>query len=83
MIFVGGGLSRWIALTLLGDDMQQDGTVKRLLPQIAQDRYQLIQAVTINGAEIVKAQGGKQIAIAEKFFHAIFGLNRQFAQRIG
>jgi hypothetical protein len=35
VVFVGSGLSGRIALTLLGDDMQQDGAVKGLFPQIA------------------------------------------------
>ena len=86
VIFVGGVFGRAIALALLGDDMDQDGTIGGVA-HIVENGQQVIEIVAVNGADIIKAQLFEQRAAGEegagKFLGAAGRLVEDLRQFLG
>ena len=81
MALVRGFLCRLIALTLLRHHMQQDRAFRIHITDVAQNRQQMVQLVTIHRAHVKETQFFKQGAAgyhaAGIFLHAVRGASNR------
>ena len=91
MEFVGRGFGGGIAFALAGDDVKQDGAAGGFrtigITQVAQDGEEVIEVVTVDGADIVEAhfleQGAAGEHAAREFLGAAGGAFDGFRKALG
>ena len=81
MILVGRAFGRSVALALLGHDVDQDRPVLRV-PHILENRQQVIEIVTVDRADIVKAELLEQRAAGPERAGIFLGALRLLVNRL-